>query len=315
MQTTSKRRRTDSSGADEPAPPVRSDIWFDDGNIVLQAEDTQFRVYKGTLCNSFDVLKNLVENVEDSKGIEGCPLLLLSDSAIEVGHVLQRMFHPWSYPENTPVPFDVVSAHLRLGRKYAMKPLYDSALARIAFSFPTTLEEFLNSDKNESILFKDALGISRSLGIVVNTVVIVRELDLLHLLPAAFWLLSTTPERLAEDDAGLLLASDKRTFLLAAQPLRVAYADYLFGWLDESVVSSPDCSMPQTCRTAKTRYSLKLWRPPGLRLRISWQPSAEKGLCSSCITVAKKHHRDGQKRLWKELPSFFGLPPWEELLA
>ncbi|KAJ7151978.1 hypothetical protein C8R46DRAFT_913377, partial [Mycena filopes] len=294
---------------------VRSDIWFDAGNIVVRAEDTQFRVYKGTLCNSSTVLKNLVENVVDSKGIEGCPLLFLSDSAIEVGHVLRTMFYRWSYPDDAPLPLEAILAFLRLGRKYAMKPLYDNALARITTVAPSSVDDYIRAPMNAKVLFKDPANDERRQEIVFHTIAIGRELDLPYLLPAAFWFLSSKPDRLADDAANLLLPPDKKAILLATERLRVAYADCLFGWLDESVISSPDCSTPKTCRTTKTRYSLKVWRPPGLPLRFSWRTEAEKGLCSSCITVAKKRHRDGRQRLWKELPSFFDLPPWEELLA
>jgi hypothetical protein len=68
------------------------DIWFADGDIVIQAENTQFRVYKGTLCNASEVLKEAVENIGDSKGMKGFPLLCLSDSSVDVAYVFKTSF-------------------------------------------------------------------------------------------------------------------------------------------------------------------------------------------------------------------------------
>ncbi|KAJ7605364.1 hypothetical protein DFH06DRAFT_1487247 [Mycena polygramma] len=266
-----KRQRTDGE-PDEPnaIEVVRSDIWFEDGNIILQ------------------VLKAAIEDVADEKGVDGCPLLLLSDSSLDMTYVLRTMFHPWSYPENAPWPFKVIVAFLRLGRKYEMKPLHDIALARLTMK------------RGE---------------IVIDSIVLARQLGLLALLPSAFWYFSTRIESLGNRDIDCILRADRDALFSGVVPLRVAYANYLFGWLDETVVSSPKCALPESCGLAKGQHSLRLWKPPGLPMLFVWDSGAELGLCRYCVAVGKKHHSEGAKRLWKELPSFFGLPPWEELLA
>jgi hypothetical protein len=76
-----------------------------------------------------------------------------------------------------------------------------------------------------------------------------------------------------------------------------------------------DCTQPIACGKAKLLNLLKLWKPPGTRLGFSRRSAAVEGLCSSCVGVGEQHHSEGTKRLWKELPSFFGLSPWEELLT
>ncbi|KAJ6615350.1 hypothetical protein B0H10DRAFT_2041009 [Mycena sp. CBHHK59/15] len=102
--------------------------WKHRGAQVVQAENTQFHVYKGTLCNHSEVLKQNVENMEDSEGVEGCPLLHLSDATIEVENVFRTVFYRWSYPDTEPLSFGVIAVFLRLGRKYRIQPLYDNAL-------------------------------------------------------------------------------------------------------------------------------------------------------------------------------------------
>ncbi|KAJ7629187.1 hypothetical protein DFH06DRAFT_1441715 [Mycena polygramma] len=311
-----KRQRTDGE-PDEPdtIEVARSDIWFEDGNIILQAENTHFRVYKGTLCSSSQVLKAAIEDVADEKGVDGCPLLLLSDSSRDLTYIVRTIFHPWSYPENEPWPFEAIAAFLRLGRKYEMKPLYDIALSRLTVVYPSSVDRYAARDMQKYIVFADPASRKKRQEIVIDSIVLARQLGLLALLPSAFWYFSTRIESLGNRDIDCILRADRDALFSAVVPLRVAYANYLFGWLDETVVSSPKCALPESCGTTKVQYSLRLWKPPGLPMRFIWDSDAELGLCRYCVAVGKKHHSEGAKRLWKELPSFFGLPPWEELLA
>ncbi|KAJ7775514.1 hypothetical protein B0H16DRAFT_1757026 [Mycena metata] len=288
-------KRTESTTLHELLPPapelLRSEIWFDDGNIIVQAENTQFRLFKGALCSSSDVFKDLVEDMADLTAEDGSPLLLLTDSAAELTYVLRTIFHRWSYPPNQPLAFDVIAAFLRLGRKYEMKPLYDDALARLV---PRP------DDPN------------RRGQIVVDTIILARELDIPSLLPAAFWFTCTRLESLANKHTSAISDADRDVILLAAKPLSIAYASYLFGWLDETPAN---CSQPAVCSNTKLKYSLKQWKPPGSAMTLYWRSSAESGLCRTCVAAGQKHHSEGAKRLWAELPVFFNLPPWGEMLA
>ncbi|KAJ7773953.1 hypothetical protein B0H16DRAFT_115164 [Mycena metata] len=279
MQTR-KRPRVESSGG-APADPVRSDIWFEDGNIIVQ------------------VLKSAVDDMEESKGVDGCPLLFLSDSAIELSYVLRALFYR-AYPDNAPLAFDVIVAFLRLGRKYEMKALYDGALIRITKAFPSSVKEYPQ-------MISEFITEGRRHKIAAGTIIIARELQLLHLLPAAFWSISLHFKLLGGDEANSLSEADKKTIISAVNPLRLAYADYLFGWLDEAIVPSPDCSKPNTCGATKARYSLSIWRPPGLSLRFGWNPDAATGLCKQCIALGKKHHTEGGGKTLERAPFLLQL--------
>jgi hypothetical protein len=100
MQPTKRKRTEGEPDGSDATDPVRSDIWFDDGNIIVQAHNMQFRVYKGVLCNRSEVLMAAIEDIVDSKGVEGCPLLLLSDSSVDVAYVFRAIFDRWYVPLN-----------------------------------------------------------------------------------------------------------------------------------------------------------------------------------------------------------------------
>lgn len=37
-----------------------NDVWFDDGNVILQAESTLFKVYRGILAQNSSVFHDMV---------------------------------------------------------------------------------------------------------------------------------------------------------------------------------------------------------------------------------------------------------------
>jgi hypothetical protein len=88
-----KRKRTED-GSDDP-DPIRSDIWFADGSIIIQAERTQFRVHQGTLSACSEVLKAALDSMGETKGVEGCPLLCVPDSSINMAYLLRAIFYRW----------------------------------------------------------------------------------------------------------------------------------------------------------------------------------------------------------------------------
>ena len=76
----------------------RSDtVWYDDGSVVLQAEDTLFRVYRGILQSNASVFKDLFElpQPDDAERYEGCPLITMHDTSEDM-EVFLRTLHECS---------------------------------------------------------------------------------------------------------------------------------------------------------------------------------------------------------------------------
>lgn len=85
-----KRARTDVDDA-PPLAPTRSDIWFEDGNVVLQAENTQFRVHRGVLTKSSEVFRDMFA-IPQPATVDECPLVHLADTAEQVQWVLKALY-------------------------------------------------------------------------------------------------------------------------------------------------------------------------------------------------------------------------------
>lgn len=96
-QPPAKRKRAEDPSAESaaPIPQVRSIVWYDDGNIILQAQDTLFKVHKGILAQNSSVFQDMFSLPQppsvDTDLVEGCPVVQLSDTAEEVECVLQAI--------------------------------------------------------------------------------------------------------------------------------------------------------------------------------------------------------------------------------
>ncbi len=89
-----EHQRSTSTGPGEPR--TRSEYWFQDGNIVLQAEDTLFRVHQSILSRHSEIFKYTfsMPQVPSQKDdvIEGCAVIYLSDTAEDMGNIVSLLY-------------------------------------------------------------------------------------------------------------------------------------------------------------------------------------------------------------------------------
>jgi hypothetical protein len=90
-----KRQRTDSESTAN-APLVRSKIWMPYGDIILQAESTQFRVNRDILARHSTVFSDMfsVPQPPNEPTLEGCPIVHVSDTAKDWELLLERLYDP-----------------------------------------------------------------------------------------------------------------------------------------------------------------------------------------------------------------------------
>ncbi|KAJ7734583.1 hypothetical protein DFH07DRAFT_893898 [Mycena maculata] len=106
-----KRKRTDSDPA-ETLTPIRSKIWMPYGDIILQAESTQFRVNRDVLAHQSSVFKDMfsVPQPLNDPTVEGCPVVHVSDAAKDWELLLEILYDP--FPPNAVQPFLLVASML-----------------------------------------------------------------------------------------------------------------------------------------------------------------------------------------------------------
>ncbi|KAJ7606080.1 hypothetical protein FB45DRAFT_1140238 [Roridomyces roridus] len=119
-----------------------TDLWFPEGGLVIQAGSRIFHVTGSILAARSSVFKDMlaIPQPESQAMIEGCPLVVLHDSAEDTEHFLKAIFDS-SFFERPPVPtpFPVGEGILRLSTKYDVGYLRLRALLHLATASPLSL--------------------------------------------------------------------------------------------------------------------------------------------------------------------------------
>ena len=93
-------------------------------------------------------------------------------------------------------------------------------------------------------------------------------------------------------------------------------ADTTLAWVSNDTLYV-GCSAGPNCFFARQ----KVLRPafcrgmPLVHLLDAWEGQWARDMCPMCAAAAKAAHEAGRREGWRQLPSLFGLPPWEALLA
>ncbi|RDB15308.1 hypothetical protein Hypma_004731 [Hypsizygus marmoreus] len=326
----SKRQKTDTTTTatkDDSALPSRSkNIWIDDGNVILHAEQTLFRVHKSILSRESSVFDDMfkVPQPANEPTIEGCPVIWISDSDVEVECFLRALYDGWWYYGLTLAGMGAISAILRISRKYDCPNLCRRTMARLKLEYPKTLVEW---DKSRDLW----RGIAGSKGVDIQAVNLAAELSLDMILPAAYAACIETRSfdellRGVELDGKVVnLSPDaKMACISGVQKFAQAQLEHTFKWLVGSPPSNPPvsaaCSQPRTCLVLKLQ-TLAFFigkTPKALAGLNTWDEWIEKDtftskLCSKCRAEAKDSFTEGRDALWTSLPSLFGLPTWEDM--
>lgn len=110
---TQSPRRTESDAQNDSVASTASaartkdlEFWFEDGNVILVAQDYEFRVFKGVLAHHSSVFRDMFSlsrpisaaPVESSAVVDACLVVHLSDSPEDLRHIL-RTYLPGINPK------------------------------------------------------------------------------------------------------------------------------------------------------------------------------------------------------------------------
>ena len=74
-----------------------SEVWYEDGNIILQAEDTLFKVYRGILSRESPFFRDMFSLPQSDASavdcLEGCPIIVVHDKPDEFKKFLSAMLN------------------------------------------------------------------------------------------------------------------------------------------------------------------------------------------------------------------------------
>lgn len=304
---------------------TRSDIWFEDGNVIIQAEKTHFKVYRGGLAANSSIFKDMFSMPQPPSAgeldVEGCPVVHVSDTAEDIAIVLQALFLRGHVAAGEPLSIPAVVAFLRLGKKYDIELLHAEALKRLHCEYPSTLGEMDLDYPSPMIAQKPDTPTDL---IIAN---LAREQSLLSVLPLALYRCCCSYSAIqlmvgiSGDDAvtTVLSAGDLLACCVALSSLGSTQYATTLAWLNPYAIKFPTCTSPAHCDNIR-KFALHNVFFPSISIvgLATWSDFRDDWLwagsmCSSCDTIAEKLHDDGRVKFWEALPSIFGLPEWCEL--
>ncbi|KAF8170315.1 hypothetical protein K438DRAFT_1614267 [Mycena galopus ATCC 62051] len=300
------------------APETRSDIWYKDGSVVLQAGNTQFRVHWGVLSQHSSFFRDLegLPQPSDQSTIEGCPIVELHDAVEDVKCVLTTLYDP-THLTQTALPLAELGALIRLGRKYDFKNLLDSAVVRITFENPTTLDEFQALRANGP--YKPT-RIAHCPGFYLDLLILIRENNIVSALPVAYFhaikynsLLHDGNPRVDKTPASLP-SVDLRTCVLGRERLLTEQFQpgYTLGWLREWQYR--DYDDPEGCSATRKSWFHSYMDGNNVGSFIQFStPLVQQAFCTQCHRHIVESSTAGQQKTWEALPGIFDLSTWNEL--
>ncbi|KAF7353910.1 hypothetical protein MVEN_01077100 [Mycena venus] len=288
--------------ASEPQQPVRT-LWFEDGNLVIQAGNSQYRVYRGFLATRSSVFEDMLSFPQppDSELVDGCPLVHLPDPEVEVTPFLKALFEPEFFmPFPAGTTFDAVVGCLRLSHKYGVDYLH-----RRALSWQVPEDQIYT----------------------VCAIQLAREVDAPRILPRAFY---TLGEYFNELGIALfngavyrgvetrLSVQDQKSFSKGLAIQSTTAAVDILRFLSHPL-DIPGCDDPGHCHSTRLQavdWSRTFIRDYPFSVLYIWA-SEDWGLleylCTTCLEALRKTHQDARQAFWDKLPEMYDLPPWTEL--
>ncbi|KAF7982515.1 hypothetical protein HWV62_28122 [Athelia sp. TMB] len=332
IQTPAQKRKRAEDSIDEspPAEPVRSAIWYADGNVILEAEGVQFKVHKSILAQNSSIFEDMFSLPQPPSSsctdtVDGCPIVHLSDSAEEMGYILNALFKNEYLSYGEKLEFPVLSAFLCLGRKYDIRKLELEGRKRIYNEFSTTLQEY---DAVGRGIWKTSFAcprLSKSYHLL-EFLALARRMDLLSILPQLFYFCCSKLHPAADLVKGwrdgtyaACSADDQLTILAGFEAIYRAQAKTTFAWLYQRETLAQECATSYQCELGRAKYLRDMFTPVPFPVGLLTWEYADVNLfrsllCEHCTARARALHEAGRLEFWKLLPSLFGLPPWEELL-
>ncbi|KAI1795326.1 hypothetical protein LXA43DRAFT_882141 [Ganoderma leucocontextum] len=298
-----------------------SDIWFNDGNIVLVAGGTAFRIYRGLLASQSTVFSDMFASSTSSPDeiFDGCPIIHLSDSPHTLAYLLRVLLpnsriHYHMTRANPIRTFDELSAVIRLAHKYHISQVQEQALALLKkYSLnATSITTYSSPPPHSQLILDPRLNIG-----VVN---LARLTDTPSLLPLALYCCTYlggdlfdgwthedgTIEHLSEPDIHRCV--DARAVLMHEHTL------FLSSLFDDTV--SADCGRPHHCAPNLRQAQRNAVCSKELALEMdalkNWDEVVKLlgdggvgRLCRCCIDELLERNEKGRKKIFDKLPEIF----------
>ncbi|KAJ7882848.1 hypothetical protein B0H13DRAFT_1721346 [Mycena leptocephala] len=295
--------------------------WFEDGDLVIQAEGCQYRVFRGILAARSPVFQDILSFPQPPAAelVEGCPLVHLHDSARELTVFLQAIFDSGFFlPYPSPTDFDTIAGALRLRESNIFLVVLSFTYRRgIPQHFPILITG----------IGKPSWKWPQTLAYKIYIIQLSREVESCWILPLTFYSLSVSVAKLGTDIyrgtiyngmSANLSEADQKSFLKGNRMQCASVADdilrFLVFPLEIDGCTRARCykARLQALDYIRSHRQVNPCHPLFIWGAGDWE-LLENDICSICFTSLKQTHQEARQKFWNELPGIYGLAPWTEL--
>ncbi|KAM5539606.1 hypothetical protein V8D89_006715 [Ganoderma adspersum] len=296
------------------------EFWFADGNLVLVARDTAFRIYRGLLTVQLQIFEDMFASASSNaqESLDDCPVVHLSDTPEDLAHLLHVLL-PTSrkvfYTRNTdpPVQFDEVFAVITVAHKYGIEDVEAQALSFLDGTgyFSSKLPGFQSPHANRlSVEPAQAIG----------AVILARLTDTPSMLPGALYRCCALCGDLLDgwtrtDGTAWYLAQENAKRCVSGRAT-IAHLRWRMFTIIFDDKQSPFCARQnqERCRAGlqRLRATIQNHRPMERQTLWDWSDDLFNSLmnyrvCECCHQALQARNAAMLKNVWGRLPEVFGL--------
>ncbi|KAK7690525.1 hypothetical protein QCA50_005623 [Cerrena zonata] len=331
----SKKRKTDENTDPKTNQKraVDAGLWFEDGNIILVAQHTPFKVHRGLLSHKSEVFKDIFtlpppEKLSGDDIMDGIPTIQMSDNWQDLSDVLSALYNgQGSFGFRKKLHFRTVSALLRLGNKYGLVDLEQEAIARLQRLFPSDLQDFQNGytesdyERENMHLFCSTSRIRLRSSDAIAAVNLARAYNIPSILPAAFYICSRLPVELLVQG----VSTPKGT-----SPNILSRVDLIRCWngqielgrryglkmqaMSNAIAQRPACTGSWHCQELKKTWEAEDDRDTDCQDALGcclvgsqWVTTDDEELCAACHSRRVLLWDDFRQSTWDDLPKIFDV--------
>ncbi|CAK5272421.1 unnamed protein product [Mycena citricolor] len=308
---------------------THSTPYFSDATLVIQSEQTLFRVYPAILAAQSSVFRDMLTfphpGHQDGSARAlgeyyepGCPLVVVHDKKEDMEVFLDAIYDSSFLAHPEALPSATITALLRLGRKYDVPHLERRGICELSKIYPTTLDAWDGTLARSPRI--DSTKIRRSRARqnlpIPDVLALIREFDLVWMLPALLYQLCSqsktdytiSAEKIAEWDPDIATTAD----LLRARQIAFSQTSLLEFLICPFGARKHHCLSPKSClseRRSLLDFVLNCWTdchmcPLEMWTEEDWavveedtfsdddsdSESSSRSLCPMCLREMRRVH-------------------------
>ncbi|KAF7295811.1 BTB domain-containing protein [Mycena chlorophos] len=313
-----------------------ADLWFSDGSIVLQAGNTQFRVFHSILAVRSPIFRDMlaIPQPPEAEFVDGCPLVHLPDDEADTTAFLNAVYHPNSFPSYpNDTTLNTIIGCLNLAHKYEVDDLRRRALVHLSSGFPTTLKGLAALTRKrpggpailqtERCSWRDSI---HKVDILLRVIRVAYTTGALWILPVCYLRLTASKDRVSmligtANAAGgdvlenfvlgcgaMLLDASRKVMSIFSDPVDIE------GCLDPASAKCVKGRL-RACNTIQSTIgpqsnALQLIENSREVVDIARRAG---NICPKCAEVLRATQMTKLEEFWRAVPGFWNLPSWTEL--